>query len=284
MDSTAGTPRSRLKIIHAGFFRTGTNSFATAYQTLGFKTYHAAFFPPLPENPWRLFERATEATWPSIPGAPTNPPRPPFTLADWDELWGAHYDAVTDVSSPFTLELIKAYPEAKVVVVQRDFAKWWPSYKEVVFDRAMGRDSDPAWLAAVIPLLYWLVTGSRTMHFIRKINYGFFGGRTRAECLARAREVYEGFHDEVRKMVPEERRLEYKLGDGWEPLCQFLGVEVPPDVEFPRTNTRETHLQVFMEKMNRVQVWRTTMYVVLMSGLRSVCRVLSAMIGGSSWK
>ena len=41
-------------------------------------------------------------------------------------------------------------------------------------------------------------------------------------------------------MVPIERKLEFRLGDGWEPLCKFLGVEVP-DVPFPRVNDREEH-------------------------------------------
>lgn len=41
-------------------------------------------------------------------------------------------------------------------------------------------------------------------------------------------------------MVPLERRLEYKMGDGQEPLCAFLGKDVP-NVPFPRVNERKTH-------------------------------------------
>ena len=36
-------------------------------------------------------------------------------------------------------------------------------------------------------------------------------------------------------MVPKERLLEYRVQDGWEPLCRFLDVDVP-DAEFPRIN------------------------------------------------
>ena len=39
----------------------------------------------------------------------------------------------------------------------------------------------------------------------------------------------------VRRITPKERLLEYKLGSGWEPLCEFLGKSVP-DVPFPRIN------------------------------------------------
>lgn len=40
----------------------------------------------------------------------------------------------------------------------------------------------------------------------------------------------------VRGMVPKERMLEWCVDDGWEPLCEFLGKEVP-DEEFPNVNT-----------------------------------------------
>ena len=36
-------------------------------------------------------------------------------------------------------------------------------------------------------------------------------------------------------MVPEDRLLEWRVGDGWEPLCKFLGKEIP-DEPFPHVN------------------------------------------------
>ncbi|KAJ4289299.1 hypothetical protein N0V88_007050 [Collariella sp. IMI 366227] len=256
MASSTPTPPSRLKVIHAGFMRTGTNSMARAYQILGFKPYHALFVS-LITNPWDEIDRAADAMWPNLPGARKNPPPTPFTRADWDALWGAHFDVVTDLSSPFTSELIKAYPEVKVVVVERDFDKWWSSYKHVVIDRAFGRDEDPALVGRVLPYLFWLTLGTRSMFTIVKFNLGFFGARTRAECIANARGAYKRYHEQVRRLVPEEKRLEYKMGDGWEPLCEFLGVEVP-DVEFPNTNKRENlnYVQVFQENMTEVQKYR----------------------------
>ena len=35
--------------------------------------------------------------------------------------------------------------------------------------------------------------------------------------------------------MPRERLLEYQVQEGWEPLCRFLGKEVPKE-EFPRVN------------------------------------------------
>lgn len=41
----------------------------------------------------------------------------------------------------------------------------------------------------------------------------------------------------IRGLVPSERLLEWEVGDGWEPLCKFLGKPVP-DVPFPHANTQ----------------------------------------------
>jgi hypothetical protein len=43
------------------------------------------------------------------------------------------------------------------------------------------------------------------------------------------------WNEEVQRTVPEERLLVFEVRDGWEPLCRFLGVDVP-DKPFPRAN------------------------------------------------
>ena len=55
-----------------------------------------------------------------------------FTRQDWDRLL-AYHGAVTD--SPcicFAEELINAYPEAKVVLVERDVDTWYESFEELI--------------------------------------------------------------------------------------------------------------------------------------------------------
>lgn len=53
--------------------------------------------------------------------------------------------------------------------------------------------------------------------------------------------MYELYNDSVRKIAKEKGReiLEFKAEDGWSPLCEFLGQDVPTD-EFPRVNERKT--------------------------------------------
>jgi Sulfotransferase domain len=42
---------------------------------------------------------------------------------------------------------------------------------------------------------------------------------------------------QVKAAVPANKLLVYSVTEGWEPLCEFLGVPVPP-TPFPRKNDR----------------------------------------------
>jgi len=46
------------------------------------------------------------------------------------------------------------------------------------------------------------------------------------------------YNDQVRATAPQDRLLEWRLGDGWGPICSALGLTVP-DHPFPRMNTAE---------------------------------------------
>ena len=122
-----------------------------------------------------------------------------------------------------------------MVVVQRPFEEWWPSFKEGVLDKFM-----PQPQAAINGFIGWYFLRIRAVQCMRKCVFGFFRARSEGEVHAHAREAYKGYYRAVRAMVPEERRLEYKLGDGWGPLCEFLGVDVP-DCAFPRENDKMAH-------------------------------------------
>ena len=49
---------------------------------------------------------------------------------------------------------------------------------------------------------------------------------------------YEAHNQRVIDSVPPEQLLVYQPGEGWEPLCDFLGVPVPAD-DYPRVNSSE---------------------------------------------
>lgn len=221
---SSGSGEEGLIVIHVGLFRMATRSFTEAYRILGYKTHHGT--EDVLGNPWVSIEQAAEATWPNVPDAR---PRSKFTRSDWDNLWGREYDIVTDLASPFVVQLIEAYPDAKVVVVQRDFDSWWHSYQTGVLDKIFSPS------AQIFVVLIRYVLRSRAADAMMKLNYGLFNATNMAEIRAHARQTYDEYYRTIRTLVPPHRRLEYTIGDAWQPLCEFLGKEVPSK-PFPRLN------------------------------------------------
>ncbi|KAI8623080.1 hypothetical protein F5Y19DRAFT_403929 [Xylariaceae sp. FL1651] len=231
---TPGPP----SVINAGLFRTGTASMAEAYRILGLRPHHGLDLLELPEH-WAILERAADATWPSpssssssTGGSRAKAPQP-FTRADWDDIFGS-YDAVTDVGSAFAVQLAAAYPDSRVVVVRRDPERWARSFEAQLIAPIWGPLAHFL-VYAVLPLL-----GNRGLVAMRKILLGMWDARNANELRDKAVEGYEKYYESVRAAVPEERRLEYRLGSGWEPLCEFLDVQVP-DVPFPWVNEALEH-------------------------------------------
>jgi hypothetical protein len=124
-------------------------------------------------------------------------------------------------------ELIEAYPEAKVVVAMRDPDKWYQSYANTVGKRAL------SWRLLLLSLLDPFFLGKWGPMTGTMMN-GVFG-TAKPRDPEHYKAVYVRMHEEVRQMVPQEKLLEYKLGDGWEPLCKFLNKDVPKTA-FPFVN------------------------------------------------
>jgi Sulfotransferase domain len=50
--------------------------------------------------------------------------------------------------------------------------------------------------------------------------------------------AFVAHNEAVKATIPASQLLVFEVKDGWEPLCEFLGAQVP-DEPFPRTNDRE---------------------------------------------
>lgn len=250
-------------VIHAAPGRSGTMSMAAAYQILGLRTYHSQFADNLTNfRQYALLEEAAEAAHPWVPGAR---PRAPFTRADWDELFG-DFDVVTENGACYMAELVAAYPDALVVVTERDFDPWWASYERQCVDKLWGTPG-----LTIIAAVMAALTGYRGVQAMSKQLLGCFGARDADELRRNAREYHRTYYADVRRLVPPERRLEYRLGDGWAPLCEFLGKEVP-DVPFPRVNEAGQHDERLAELHKKLfsQAWRTLQPWVLGGGALAV--------------
>jgi hypothetical protein len=143
---------------------------------------------------------------------------------DWEAVFAGYRSTVDWPSTAYWRELAETYPSAKVILTVRDADRWFDSASATIF---AGRSSDEE-------LAKRTDTWSRMVR--RIIAEGTFGYRTgdREHAIA----VFQRHNDEVQRTIPPERLLVYEVGQGWEPLCRFLGVAIP-DTPYPRENTAE---------------------------------------------
>jgi len=206
-----------MKVLILGLGRTGTASMRAAMKHLGYvDTYHMMNCSI--ENP------PDALMWMDALTAKYDGVGKPFTREDWDQLLG-NAQAVCDWPSiAFAKELIEAYPEAKVVLTNRDVHSWHASTMKTVYWRVT--DPELRWLSH----FDWAASMYQPM--LQKFFDTFFKG----DFPNKGKEVFLQHYEEVRSLVPKERLLEYRVQDGWEPLCEFLGEPVPKDCGFPNVN------------------------------------------------
>jgi hypothetical protein len=182
-----------------------------------------------------------------------------FGRAEFDKLLG-HCMAVTDAPcTAFAPELIDAYPEAKVILVERDIEAWYRSFQHIL-DPIFRTDF---WIASILDP-YWM--GKLYRMTILWIE-GHFGATTLAKGQENCRRVYQEHSAEIRRVTPKERLLEYQLGSGWEPLCKFLGKEVP-NMPFPNVNEADV-LRAKMDVLGKKSMGR---------GLKNLAMVMTASV------
>jgi hypothetical protein len=197
---------SGLRVVGAGLGRTGTNSLKLALERLtGGPCYHMT----------ELFERPADLPlWEAaIHG---NPP-------DWGG-FPAGFSATVDwPACAFWGGLADAHPDAVVLLSTRDSAEqWWRSFEATILEglsRPVPADR-PDWTArrkVTLAMLERTFTPS---------------WRDRDGAMA----AYEAHNAAVRAAVPPGRLVEWRPGDGWEPICSALGVPVP-DEPFPHVNS-----------------------------------------------
>jgi hypothetical protein len=200
-----------LQVIGAGLGRTGTLSLKLALEQLGLgPCYHMA---ELMMNP----ERAP--LW--IAAADGKP--------DWDAIF-AGYSSTTDYPACiYWRELAQKYPDAKLILTKRDKEKWFESTQATIFSEGMSARIRGTPIEKFFEKTVWKGVGFERLHD-REAMISYF----------------EKHNAAVEAGVAKKRLLVYDVAQGWEPLCQFLGVAVP-DAPFPKVNTRE-EMQARMSK------------------------------------
>ncbi|HEX5848180.1 MAG TPA: sulfotransferase [Rubrobacter sp.] len=206
-----------MRVIGAGFGRTGTTSLKAALGELGFGpsyTLGEVFANPEHVARWETARRGGEV--------------------DWEGFLAGYEVAVDWPACSFYAELMQAFPDAPVILTIRDETAWYESTRSTI--HGLRRlTTGPLPLRAAFALASPFAPGpAGTVRLADRLVWeDTFHGRF--EDRDYAMEAFERHNETVRRRVPKGRLLVFDVRQGWEPLCHFLGVEVP-DTPFPHLN------------------------------------------------
>lgn len=213
-----GSDEVLMKVIGAGYGRTGTSSLKRALEQLGFGPCH--HMEELFKNPNQI------PAWVAV--AERKP-------ADWDTMFHGYEAAVDFPSQYFYKELSEHWPDSKIILSVRDAESWWQSARQTIY--AISQDWPIRWVGPYLP-----VAGGVTRMANRLIWNKEMDGRFLEKEYAK--QVFLNHIEEVKRTIPAERLLVWEAKEGWEPLCKFLNVPVPTE-PFPRVNdTAEFRMRV----------------------------------------
>ena len=96
----------------------------------------------------------------------------------------------------------------------------------------------PAWFRKIVPPVQKLILMQNKLIWCGLFN-NQFGNKEYV------RSVYNTHIDNVKKTIPNNRLLLYSVSEGWAPLCEFLDVDSPEDIPFPKVNDTAEILRNF---------------------------------------
>ena len=212
-----------LKVIGAGFGRTGTLSLKSALEELGLgPCYHMVETRAHPEHDamWLALARG-EAT-------------------DWRPMLKGYASTVDWPTTYFWKDLAAANPDAKIILTLRDPEAWYRSAAATIFARMLEFEALRADPADAVD-----AARRRHMEMVNTIVVEkTFGGRSTRRMRSKCSTLT------MRRCAARCRTkgcLSMNRGEGWEPLCDFLGLPVPA-APYPKVNTTDDFVSRFPGK------------------------------------
>jgi len=203
-----------MRVIGAGFGRTGTMTLKAALEQLGAgPCYHMI-----------------EVLWGDTSRLPLWQAAANGEATDWEKVFEGFESTVDWPGCTFWEPLMEVFPEAKVLLTVRDPEAWYESARNTIYASLIagqkgelkeGNEEPPSPEAfGMISTLIW---------------QGTFHGKF--EDKAYAIEQFNAHNEAVKRRVPPERLVVHEVKEGWKPLAQMLGVP-EPQAEFPRLNDK----------------------------------------------
>ena len=201
-----------MKVICAGLSKTGTSSMAKALQILGFSVFDCNEHLVIHHDEWASVYRR-------------------WKVPDFLSMY-QNVDAITDLPAALWYEEIhKTFPAAKVILSVRDseevWVKSWVQHNDLYLH-----------LGFLQYIIFWYIApyivGGFDAILAREIDVAAYGSLC-SESTVLFKKKYRERNERVPAIIPKEKLLMYNVKQGWKPLCEFLGCEIP-EREFPREN------------------------------------------------
>ena len=209
-----------MKIICAGMPKTSTKSISEALRYLGFTVFD-----------WEEQTLDFLDHWVDVyqNGAPPDVQRV-FQNAD----------AVVDFPGNFFWEeILEAFPDSKVILSEREEVSWVKSLENHLELREVERSRNFFHVK--------LSPTARKMDLVLYPHINAILGSTNSKSACISRKRYRMHNHRVKSLVPPEKLLVYNVKQGWKPLCEFLGCEVPK-VAFPHENVKGEMVKFFLSE------------------------------------
>ncbi|KAI0117798.1 hypothetical protein GGR51DRAFT_555082 [Nemania sp. FL0031] len=171
----------------------------------------------------------------------------PYGREEFDK-WFADYDVIIEMPFFMLRSTLKAYPDAKFLLTERDPEKWAKSFMNTaglaitnikrlpmsVFRRFDGFASHMHMFGGML------------------LDYNTNGFGVSEQGRQALIENYKTYIADVKRLVPPKQLKVFKLEDGfgWNELCPCLGVPIP-DTPWPALNTPEEFHLIVKPKMQK---------------------------------
>ncbi|KAI1379454.1 P-loop containing nucleoside triphosphate hydrolase protein [Hypoxylon crocopeplum] len=249
------------KLIVLSAPRTGTHGLYMALKQLGFTPYHMVEVIKTGPTAVKIMNDGLKAD--------LLHDGKPYGREEFDK-WFADYDIIIEMPFFMLHSVIKAYPDAKFLLTERNPEKWAKSFVNTIGKMVVSFESFPM---SVFKYFDGFASGmsfmGRTITHYYSNGYGFT-----PEGQKHLADNYKNYIAEVKRIVPPGQLKVCKLEDGfgWNEICPYLGVPIP-DSKWPSLNTPEEFHEAADPKMKNA----------FMKGLVGTTSIVAPVVAMGLW-